>query len=163
MKPKMITTEKNKTECEICDKLFTRKSDLKRHMKIHFNDRQYVCKICKKSFIQNYALTVHMRVHTGEKPYKCPHCDKRFADVSAAGRHRKSHNVVYKCHYCCKELSRQDTLATHIKLHHPPKPEVQEIEQKVEQIVQDQYFLFPPELAQFEDPLIDNYTQLSTL
>eukprot|EP00835_Amoeboradix_gromovi_P004855 NODE_408_length_9221_cov_0.216400.p7 type:complete len:159 gc:universal NODE_408_length_9221_cov_0.216400:7662-7186(-) len=158
----MIKDEsKSRAQCELCHKSFTRRSDLKRHMKIHLDDRQYICKICKKAFIQNNALKVHMRTHTGEKPYSCDTCNKRFSDVSAASRHRKIHVTVFKCHYCCKEVSRQDVLNSHIKHFHPPKPEVQEIEQKIEQInFQEQCFLFPPELSEFDDPLIDNYGQL---
>ncbi|KAA8642341.1 C2H2-type zinc finger protein [Aspergillus tanneri] len=113
---------------EHCGKSFNRKSDLRRHYRVHINERPYHCKVkdCNKSFIQQYALTVHSRTHTGEKPYICDHegCCKAFSDSSSLRRHRRIHTG--KRPYICQEptcersFSRKTTLSKHQHRSHPP-------------------------------------------
>lgn len=102
VKPKKSNT------CEVCQKVFQGQNDLKKHFRIHTDERPYPCTYCDKSFRQSGCLKnhiasqhgtnilytcfycnkkfpikerlrLHMRLHSGEKPYKCDMCPKQFA------------------------------------------------------------------------------------
>lgn len=57
---------KNKPTCNICCKVFSEGSSLRRHMRIHKGVKPYVCHLCGKAFTQCNQLKTHVRTHTGK-------------------------------------------------------------------------------------------------
>lgn len=59
--------------------------------KKEINPKTVKCPTCDKYFTQRSAMKKHLRIHTGEKPYSCPMCPKKFSDPSNFNKHKQVH------------------------------------------------------------------------
>ena len=86
-------------DCDECDKSFSRKANLNRHIKgVHENNR-YNCDRCEKSFTKKCHLTMHIQgVHDNVR-YNCDMCDKSFSDKVSLNKHIQSvhENIQFNC------------------------------------------------------------------
>ena len=55
-------------------------------------ERSFACHLCPRIFSRKHDLHRHIRVHTGSKPYLCTNCHKAFARTDALCRHYKVEN-----------------------------------------------------------------------
>ena len=90
--------------CKICNKKFTRKVNLNRHISVvHEGLQQFQCKICGKEASRIDGLKSHMKTHAPKAP-NCNLCMKKFATL--------------KCVTCGKFFESENCLKIHINNEH---------------------------------------------
>ena len=72
--------EDKQLRCNTCYKVFGRRANLMRHMRLHTGQKPYKCAECRATFALKSNLTQHMFfVHTdGEKKFQCAVCNKKL-------------------------------------------------------------------------------------
>ncbi|XP_061183806.1 zinc finger protein 85-like [Saccostrea echinata] len=81
----------------------------------------YTCEVCQKLFSDKSDLKSHMNKHTGEKPFKCAYCNKGFSDRSNMRAHQRIHQEVrpHLCNICGKGFIFNRDLKKHLRSHSP--------------------------------------------
>uniref|UniRef100_A0A3P9GXT0 C2H2-type domain-containing protein n=1 Tax=Oryzias latipes TaxID=8090 RepID=A0A3P9GXT0_ORYLA len=85
----LIHTGAEKLKCDLCDRAFIRKQDLKQHMFSHTHERQIQCPKCNKNFLKTNHLKKHMNSHEGRRDFVCEKCHKAFLTKYHLTRHLK--------------------------------------------------------------------------
>ena len=120
--------------CSLCKKIFTKKRNLKNHMKFFhcpddasFNESfKFKCDLCDKRFYKKNNLESHRLKHSSIKAFKCPveGCESQFKRLKALNFHQnKKHkdnlsaNDTHLCSFCGKCFETQSGLKSHIGKH----------------------------------------------
>ncbi|XP_026317197.1 zinc finger protein 311-like isoform X2 [Hyposmocoma kahamanoa] len=103
--------------CNICGKALSSREHLKFHLRIHAGYKPNVCGTCGKGFVKKCNLTLHERVHSGEKPHVCSHCGKAFSQRSTLVIHERYHSGArpYVCPLCGRGFVAKGLLSMHLK------------------------------------------------
>lgn len=100
--------------CRRCNKDFSTKTNLLRHIQTHDGVKPYQCTICGAGFTQNGSLKQHIFIHTGEvsrlrylncskkfnisflqRPYNCSICNRGFTQSKSLVFHMRRHTYVF--------------------------------------------------------------------
>lgn len=95
------SSSKDPVKCPTCDKSFTRKYHLERHL-VHTSCNpgniqrdEFSCEVCNKAFSRVDNLRMHLRAHLGQKSrsrdFQCPYCEKSFYGSSLLNIHVRTH------------------------------------------------------------------------
>jgi hypothetical protein len=118
----MSTITKKTFTCELCNKGFSTKSNLKQHTRsIHDNTIAFNCNKCDKVFNQKSNFKYHIKtVHEKIKSFHCDKCDKYFFQKTSLKYHISAvHKGIkpFSCNICNYACGLKTTLLLHIKSH----------------------------------------------
>ena len=112
--------------CSRCEKNFTRKYDLQRHMKIHTQEKGYGCNLCPRMFYRKDKLLQHQAFCQRKVNDDQYTKEKNNADDCGVGENKiTAHDVrgrIYACKNfvctrCNKHFTRKFDLQRHMKVH----------------------------------------------
>lgn len=91
-------------------------------MTTHSGNKPYKCTLCTDSFISKVVLNRHMRFH-GEsaKVFRCEFCCKELSTETSLKSHvQRLHNSTVPCELCKKEFATREHLKEHLRTEHKP-------------------------------------------
>jgi uncharacterized Zn-finger protein len=103
--PYTMQAQSTTFQCTLCSRKYTRRFNLREHLRTHIDERPFLCTFCGKAFHRNHDRRTHERLHNGEKPWICggtlkngEHwgCNQRYARKSNLQRHFRS-DVGQRC------------------------------------------------------------------
>lgn len=117
-----IVHETGNFPCEYCDKQFTTKQYLQKHIKqCHSVKVLDSCEICGKEFPKGIQLKRHMQIHEEKQHCYYENCDKVFQFKASLLNHIKFHhaeNTAVSCDHCGLSFPTIKHLNRHVSRQH---------------------------------------------
>lgn len=130
----MVSETRCKFYCDYCSKIFSRRSKLMEHMKVHSQKTKfYSCRTCNRKFPKEVLLTRHEIIHSDlltqikvETSNRCLVCNETFKEKLLLESHMQDHKnqldeTSIDCIYCEKPYSKLSNLIRHLKTHEENK------------------------------------------
>ncbi|XP_058835996.1 zinc finger protein 319-like [Topomyia yanbarensis] len=109
-----------RVKCHICHKML--RSKLKTHIEYIHSEGVPRCNICNKEYSNKYKLMRHLKCHTDPREpgasVRCERCNESFESVSKLKYHKAKHQTkIFQCDKCSKMFYRNEALVQHQKTH----------------------------------------------
>ncbi|KAF0308422.1 Zinc finger protein 816 [Amphibalanus amphitrite] len=107
--------------CDQCQKTFTLRESLTRHMAVHRGETR--CPVCDKVFSTKFNLQMHLRCTQLAAPQVwCNICHRVFNSQSTLRGHRAVHRGETTCPVCRKMFNTKGHMKRHLLASHPASP-----------------------------------------
>lgn len=112
--------------CPECQKRFTTKQKMFRHMWIH-RKKTFSCEVCSLTFEIQTDLDKHrLTQHPTDSPYVCQECGKCFASRQGLWEHGRVHGTgtagLFQCTTCSKTFASRQGYLIHNRTHTGERP-----------------------------------------
>lgn len=130
-----VDGDKNRSQCYICMKTFSRPNGIVKHMKTHTQEKNYQCFTCGSQFSRSDHLNRHMLIHE-EPKFKCDICDMTFRRSDKMLIHRRKHpeTMNYTCENCGLGFMELTSIKTHVNFHCKGRSEVKSFDDQTDEM-----------------------------
>ena len=109
--------------CQFCDKKFASNQLRNKHQNL-IHTKRYPCEVCQKVFSEKTRLMIHARIHSGERPYVCEDCGFSCSQKDNLRLHKEFRHPVsgqqekkFTCDICSASFLTNSNLRRHVLIH----------------------------------------------